>query len=36
MHEESKTLNQDKRKAQPEFNQNHICATFISKFSYTF
>ena len=30
MQEKSKTQNQDK-KAQPEFNQNHTCATFISK-----
>ena len=36
MQEESNTLNQDKKKAQLELNQNHTCATFISKFGYTF
>ena len=36
MHEESKTHNQDKKKAQPELNQNHTCAIFISKCGYTF
>ena len=28
--------NQDKKKAQPEFNQNHTRVTLISKFGYTF
>ena len=28
--------NQDKKKAQPELNQTHTCAIFISKCGYTF
>ena len=37
MHEESKTQSgQKKKKAQPELNQNHTCAIFISKCGYTF
>ena len=35
MHEESKTKSGQK-KPQPELNQNHTCAIFISKRGYTF
>ena len=36
MHEESKMQSGQKKKAQPELNQNHTCAIFISKCGYTF